>query len=386
MNDFNHHVYIISYVGSLEGPIKIGYSNHPPTRLKQLQTGSPRELCIYGNLGFKEELAAKAVEKIILSYLIDNDMNEINSWSHPNGAASMPYLLPDSTLIYPYRVSNPSMNSGGVGGGISKYDWDGNLLWSYEIANDLYQHHHDVEPLPNGNILVIVWERKTSTEASLAGRQTLNNSLNEIWSEAILELEIVGSNDVNIVWEWHLWDHLVQDYDSTKQNYGIVSENPHKLNVNFYSGNGKNDWVHANSIDYNETLDQIVISSRTLSEFYVIDHSTTTSEAATSIGGIRGKGGDFLYRWGNPIAYDSTLTNHQQLIGQHNVHWIKDGLLDEGKFMLFNNGKSRGYSSVEIISAPVDQNGDYLLASNNVFGPDSSEWIYTEDPLSDFYS
>ena len=64
------------------------------------------------------------------SYLIDNELNEINVWTHPRGAASMPYLLEDSTLIYPYRVQNVSMNAGGVGGGISKYSWDGELLWS----------------------------------------------------------------------------------------------------------------------------------------------------------------------------------------------------------------------------------------------------------------
>ena len=141
------------------------------------------------------------------SYLVDNDMNEINVWTHPRGAASMPYLLPDSNLIYPYRVQNPSMSSGGVGGGISKYSWDGELLWNYEIANDTYQHHHDVEPLPNGNILVIVWEKKTAAEAYDAGRETIDNSLNEMWAEAILELEPVGTDDVNIVWEWHIWDH-----------------------------------------------------------------------------------------------------------------------------------------------------------------------------------
>ena len=111
------------------------------------------------------------------SYLIDNELNEINVWTHPRGAASMPYLLEDSTLIYPYRVQNVSMNAGGVGGGISKYSWDGELLWSYEIANNTYQHHHDVEPLPNGNILVIVWERKTANEAYAAGRQIIDNSL-----------------------------------------------------------------------------------------------------------------------------------------------------------------------------------------------------------------
>jgi len=53
------------------------------------------------------------------SYLVDNELNEINTWAHPRGSASMPYLMPDSTLIYPYRVTNPSMNAGGTGGGIS---------------------------------------------------------------------------------------------------------------------------------------------------------------------------------------------------------------------------------------------------------------------------
>ena len=51
------------------------------------------------------------------TYLIDNQGNIINSWLHPRGVASMPYLQEDSTLIYPYRVENPSMNIGGVGGG-----------------------------------------------------------------------------------------------------------------------------------------------------------------------------------------------------------------------------------------------------------------------------
>ena len=200
------------------------------------------------------------------SYLIDNELNEINVWTHPRGAASMPYLLEDSTLIYPYRVQNVSMNSGGVGGGISKYSWDGELLWSYEIANNTYQHHHDVEPLPNGNILVIVWERKTANEAYAVGRQSIDNSLNEMWAEAVLELEPVGNNDANIVWEWHIWDHLIQDVDPDLPNYGVVSEHPELQDVNYGAvgtnggpGGSNADWKHFNSIAYNEELDQIAL-------------------------------------------------------------------------------------------------------------------------------
>jgi len=84
MSEFNHHVYLISYADSLDGPIKIGYSHHPPTRLKQLQTGSPRQLSIYGNLALKDELAARAVEKIILSYLIDNNVHVNGEWYNIN--------------------------------------------------------------------------------------------------------------------------------------------------------------------------------------------------------------------------------------------------------------------------------------------------------------
>ena len=38
------------------------------------------------------------------SYLLDNDMNVVHTWVHPRGAASMPYLLADSSIIYPYRL------------------------------------------------------------------------------------------------------------------------------------------------------------------------------------------------------------------------------------------------------------------------------------------
>ena len=178
--------------------------------------------------------------------LIDNDENIIHTWSHDRGAASMPYLLTDSTLLYPYRVQEPSMFNGGVGGGISYYAWNGDLLWSYEFANNSYQHHHDIQPLPNGNILVLLWERHTASQGdntefyggpgkgwAQMGRTEVQNPLNQMWSEAIFEIEMVGNNDINIVWEWHVWDHTVQDIDAELDNYGEIAEHPELMNINF---------------------------------------------------------------------------------------------------------------------------------------------------------
>ena len=85
-----------------------------------------------------------------------------------------------------------------------------------------------------------------------------------------------------------------------------------------------------------------------MNEIYIIDHSTSTAEAATSSGGIYNKGGDFLYRWGNPQAYRQGDQNDQKLFGQHYPHWIPDGLADAGKLILFNNGFSRTPSFSEV--------------------------------------
>ena len=323
-------------------------------------------------------------EDTFYSLLIDNDKNEIKRWTHPRGVASMPYLLPDSTLLYPYRVQNPSMNAGGVGGGISKYSWNGQLLWNYEIANDTYQLHHDIEPLPNGNILVLAWERKTANEAYEIGRQTIDNPLNEMWSEAILELELVGSDDVNIVWEWHLWDHLIQNVDPDLPNYSVVSDHPELQDINY--GNvgsisdplGPNgDWKHLNSIDYNEELDQIIISSRHHDEIYIIDHSTTTEEASGDSGGNSGMGGNYLYRWGNPQTYERGNESNHLLSVQHGVNWVQKGFPGSGNIIIYNNEHWMGTSGVYEIIPPINDNGTYGITDDEAFGPNEISWIHT---------
>ena len=65
------------------------------------------------------------------THLINNDYNILHTWSHDYGPASMPYLLPDSSIIYPFRVPFPTMEAGGVGGGVQKQSWDGEIIWEY---------------------------------------------------------------------------------------------------------------------------------------------------------------------------------------------------------------------------------------------------------------
>lgn len=327
------------------------------------------------------------------AYLLTNCGEVINEWNSSYLPGNAVYLLPNGNLLRAGRLEDGSSNIvfGGQGGIIEIFDWDGNILWSYTYSTNDFRQHHDVYPMPNGNVLILAATSMTEAEAKAAGRDPNKLSQTRLYNEQIIEVEPVGANQGNIVWEWNVNDHLIQDYDSNKANFGNVGLTPERLDINFLNGgNGGSNWLHFNSIQYDETLNQIVISSRNLSEIYIIDHSTTTAQAASSSGGIYGKGGDFLYRWGNPQSYRQGTEADRKLYGQHYPHYIADGLIDAGKMMIFNNGNGRTpqYSEALIIDPPTSSPGVYTYVPNTAFGPTSVDYSYsdqTDDP-SDFYS
>lgn len=319
------------------------------------------------------------------TYLIDNCGHQINRWKGTLRPGLAVYLLEDGSLLRTARIGS-DFNAGGTGGRLERYSWEGELLWAYDYSSATVHQHHDVAPMPNGNILILAWEKKSREEILLAGRDSglVNNE--GLWLEQVVEIVPAGMGEAEIVWEWHMGDHLVQDYDATKANYGEVAMHPELLNLN-YSPTGINfDWLHANAIDYNPELDQIVLSSRNFNEFWIIDHSTTTAEAASHTGGNAGRGGDLLYRWGNPQAYGRGTAEDQRLYGQHHVHWIPAGYPDEGKILLFNNGLSRPageFSTVEMLTPPLNSDGTYAISATEAYGPTAVDWMYQ---APDFYS
>ncbi|MGN6917304.1 hypothetical protein, partial [Neisseria sp. P0017.S004] len=84
-------------------------------------------------------------------------------------------------------------------------------------------------------------------------------------------------------------------------------------------------------------------------------------------------GGSLLYRWGNPQAYQRGAPQDQQFFGQHDVHWIDEGLPGAGNIILFNNGDTRkdgAYSSIEEIKPPVKADGSYEIEDGAAYGPE----------------
>ncbi|MFC1527169.1 aryl-sulfate sulfotransferase [Candidatus Neomarinimicrobiota bacterium] len=316
------------------------------------------------------------------TYLIDNDGNLVHQWESDFIPGMSVYLLEDGNLLRAAAIKNPNNNRTG---GFELFDWDNKLLWQFYHGTQ----HHDIEYLPeSGNVLMVVNDPRNKNLAIQAGRDPdlIDDDVNIIRSTSILEIKKTGDDTGDIVWQWNAWDHLIQEFDSTKDNFGVVADHPELIDINFARDGGA-DWLHTNSVAYNAELDQIMVSNRGNDEIWVIDHSTSTVQAASHDGGNSNKGGDLLYRWGNPSAYDAGTDSDQIFYGQHDVHWIEPNLQGAGNIMIFNNGwPDRGYSSIEEIVPPVDVNGNYTLVTGSAYEPSAQLWTYTTPTQTDFSS
>lgn len=333
-----------------------------------------------------------------VTYLINNDGNVVHEWQSDAFPGNSVYLLENGHLLRtadPGANGNETFTAGGAGGRVDEYDWEGNLVWQFEYSSPRYLQHHDIERMPNGNILMIAWEHKSAEEAVAAGRDPKLLKDGELWPDSIIEVKPTGPRGGEVVWEWHLWDHLIQDFDPSKANYGDVGQHPELVDINFVgqrtSNSGKADWTHTNAVDYNAELDQIVLSIHGFSEIWVINHSTTAQEAAGHNGGRQGKGGDLLYRWGNPQAYRAGSAEDRQLFGQHDSEWIEKGLPGQDHILIFNNGLNRPvegkpYSTIVEIVTPVDAAGNYALSADGRYDPVEPVWTYRAERSESFYS
>jgi hypothetical protein len=318
------------------------------------------------------------------TYLIDGTGTVNHTWPSSFIPGVGVWWLGDGTILRTIRVG-AGPGTGGAGGGVQKVQWDGTVIWDFRYNTNGHLTHHDVKSLPNGNALLIAWETKTRAEAIAAGRNPNYVSNQGLMPDHIIEVKPTGPTTGEIVWEWHVWDHLIQDYDSSKANYGVVGDHPELVDINYVTSS-QQDWMHTNSIDYNEEFNQILISVHNFNEVWIIDHSTTTEEAAGHTGGNSGKGGDLLYRWGNPQTYDAGTSSNQKLFNQHDASWIDEGYPGEGDILVFNNGGSRHYSTVDEIVPPVNDSGGYYLAPDSAYGPSAQTWVYTANPPTSFYA
>lgn len=362
--------------------------------------------------------------------LLDLAGEVVHRWERPEQTESA-ILLEDGNLLRWGMIPDDErrFQGPGVGGGVvEEIDWEGNPVWRYELANDRELLHHDIALLPDGNVLILAWEYRSREEAIAAGRDPEQVDERGLWPDVVHELRPTPPEGAAIVWTWRVWDHLVQDLDPERANHGSVPEHPGRVDLNAdhrdappptreeilererieaemaalgYGGDGEDDdeerepmsgsapdWLHTNGIDHLPEHDLIVLSVPRLNELWVIDHSTTTEEAAGSTGGRWGRGGELLWRWGNPRTYGAGRNRDQQLSFQHDPTWLPADESGALRLLVFNNGRVRpdgeSWSSVDELVLPFDPERGFLREPGEPFGPEAPAWSYS-DPGT-FYS
>jgi hypothetical protein len=301
------------------------------------------------------------------AYLVNKEGEKLFTWNFDSLLGNDFELLPNGNAIGIFKTDNPAFNFGGYGGIVRIIKPNGTVDWEFEYSSSTYLSHHDVELLPNGNVLIFVWEL-IDTDTSIQNGADTNH---ELYPEKIIE---VNPNTDEIVWEWRGWDHLVQEYDDSKLNYGIVADNPQLINLN-YNIIDNGDFMHANGLDYDEDKDVIYLSMNNYSEVWVIDHSTTIIEASGSTGGAYGKGGDLLYRFGNPSAYNNTFGD-RLFYNNHFPNLIENGEPGDGNLLIYMNGNNVNQSTVFEFEIPSTFN---LTSSTN--NEPNIVWSFTNPDL-----
>lgn len=288
------------------------------------------------------------------AYLYDMDKNLVHEWKSTYNAAATAHLLRDSSVLYSGRDLNGW--TGGVlqGGRFQIIKWNGDLAWDFRYSSSDYCPHHNMEIMyytddPNEvpNVMAALYVNETGVSRP----------------DKLVEIKPTGLTTGEVVWEWYSWEHRTNDPDN----------HPELLDQS--SSGGMGDWTHVNNISWNRELDQLVVDIKSFLEIIIIDHSTTTQEAAGSTGGTYGKGGDILYRWGQASNYG--ISGSDDLRGFHGGAWVHtvcprtfEELPGGGNVIIFHNDQDELLE----IELPGAGDGIYPRDPGEAFGPDSPVW------------
>ena len=174
-------------------------------------------------------------------YLTDMNGETVHRWEperyQPEG--SVAYLLENGLLLRTVS-SHHWLHSGnypvGAAGTVQLLDWDSNVVWEYQMdVPGKHVFHHDVDYMPNGNILAIAYTGFSPEEArSMGWDGVFPANADTIWFDKVVELQPnLEDGSTEIVWQWNSWDHFVQDRFPGRANYGDVESEVGKIDVNY---------------------------------------------------------------------------------------------------------------------------------------------------------
>jgi len=277
------------------------------------------------------------------TYLIDFEGHVIHTWA----LGTNPRFTEAGTLLDAVGGNPSNQNQW------KELDWSGNVKWQYTESRSNYHGHHDFAKIYNTKLgdstFIFIANKDLTAQQCLDAGCDAQYDYTGSQMDAIVEVNRAGT----VIWEWWFFDHVVQDMYPAKPTYGVIANTPGRINLNIRGNHVKSDWLHCNSLDYNQDKDLIVLNS-VHGEFYVVDHGNTfvANDPVASIALAATTAGDFKYRFGDPAKYnqgdppsvednwEKATAGNKQIGGAHDIQWIRPGLPGEGHFMIFSNAEN----------------------------------------------
>jgi hypothetical protein len=186
---------------------------------------------------------------------------------------------------------------------IKEYDWDGSLLWSFDLpgADDL--PHHDLIKLRSGAVLVLAVDREARTDY-------------------LLEVQ----RDGTVTWRWRFTDHR-------KAFAGWNAELANPTHTNSIHELPPNRWHEAG--DERFRPGNILVSARNLSTVFIIDK----------------------------LSGEVVWQHSQELDHQHEATMVPEGEPGEGAILLFDNGLENRHRYRRSLIKAIDPTSGEVLWS-----------------------
>jgi arylsulfate sulfotransferase len=249
---------------------------------------------------------------------------------------------------------------------IVEIDLLGNIIAEWWAANrpagpgtgtpvDALTLHHDLDKMPNGNIIALNTERKQIDNwwSNDLDPET-PRSTQWVMGDIIVEFDQTGK----IVWSWNAFDYL----DPMRIGYETF--------VNYWIRRGfpaTRDWSHANGLEYLPEDDALLVNFRVQSCVVKIDR----------------KSGDILWIFGEPTGWPDRLQD--KLITMKNGSWPWHQhaplITDRGTLLLFDNGnfQRRPFDEALPIAETHSRIVEYRIDETTL----TAEEIWTSDTSGD---
>ena len=240
------------------------------------------------------------------SAIVDKNGKEI--WND-NGFAIKLSMIDSLGRLYGFSLTNWPAYTG------VKINVDVDPIWHPE---NTHVDDHEIIELKNGNFMGFTFDDRLGFIPSDNYMTDAFRSLGYAADDSTLEFMWRGhvitewNKEKEIVWTWNAWDHFsMEDYD----NNGFTWWAAFNWGGQFY------DWMHSNSIFFDETNDHVYMSTRHLSRITKISYPS----------------GNVIWNMGLPSPYmetgDESICTDLLFSFQHHAQ-----ILDNGNLLFFDNG------------------------------------------------